>query len=63
MSVLYVQLQLKNILLKSIESTKNWWKILMKNPDEIQRLSEEHFTYDEISEGKNSEDDIGWDEK
>ena len=30
----------------------------MKNPDEIQRLLEEHFTYDEISDSKNSGDDI-----
>ena len=30
----------------------------MKNPDEIQRLLEEHFNYDEISDNENSEDDI-----
>ena len=35
----------------------------MKNPDEIQRLLEEHFNYDEISDSKNSEDDIREDEK
>ena len=30
----------------------------MENPDEIQRQLEEHFYYDEISDSKNSEDDI-----
>ena len=34
------------------------YKKLMKNPDEIQRLLEEHFNYDETSDNENSEDDI-----
>ena len=29
----------------------------MENPDEIQRLLEEHFNYDEISDSENSEDE------
>ena len=29
----------------------------MENPDEIQRLLEEHFNYDEISDSENAEDD------